>query len=675
MEKPAPDIRRFPCEKSILPRPGFDYSPKRDDQPAQNVTAIVRIWILLSVLLAGSGWILSALHQLNRTGYAVVFALAAMICGWRLRKCGCPSRESVRRSWHKLLRRFRRPAPLLFLTLALMTLVAGGLYVCQNNDSNEYRIPRVWHWLAEGQWHWIHTLDDRMNIAGCGFEWLSAPLMLFTRSDRLFFLANWISYLMLPGLIFSVFRRLQVRPRVAWWWMWLLASGWCYAMQASSTVNDSFAVIYALAAVDLALRSAENNRVEDWWLSMLAAALLTGAKQTDIPLAGLWLVAAWPGARLLRTRPLGTAAVIAVSLLVSALPLSLFNFQHAGNWMGIPQNAGVHFSSLAGAHLSPSSPFWGIIGNAICIPLQNLQPPYFPWVEAWNAAKEHFFHTTIGGHFSSFEDFAYLAQGASETNAGIGLGMTVLTLISVGAAHRCARVMGVVPRVKSDRQLLLLRTVPWALLLLFMAKVATMEPARQIAAYYVFLFPLFLARPGHACLARQGWWQKLGLLVMLLTAGVLVVSRSQPLFPAETLLVPLKEKYPGWKFLSKAWDSYACRLSVETQRRGFNDGLLRGESVVGYATVRGSQEAGLWLPFGRRRVVRVLPGDTPRQLQSAGVHYVVLDSSGLQMSGTTIEQWVKQYRGVLVDRLDVESQPGKTGSIYLVSLSLKPPAS
>ena len=98
-----------------------------------------------------------------------------------------------------------------------------------------------------------------MNIAATGFEWLSAPLLLFTRTNQFLFLINWASYLMLPGLIFSVFTRLQVRPRVAWWWMWLLASGWCYVLQASSDMNDSFAVIYALASVDFALRAQEKK--------------------------------------------------------------------------------------------------------------------------------------------------------------------------------------------------------------------------------------------------------------------------------------------------------------------------------------------------------------------------------------------------------------------------------
>ena len=61
--------------------------------------------------------------------------------------------------------------------------------------------------------------------------------------------------------------------KVAWWWMWLLASGWCFALQAGSIANDSFAAIYILAAVDLALRARETKSVSDLWLSLLAAAL------------------------------------------------------------------------------------------------------------------------------------------------------------------------------------------------------------------------------------------------------------------------------------------------------------------------------------------------------------------------------------------------------------------
>ena len=102
--------------------------------------AMLRIWILLSALLVASGWILSACHELNRVGYGVVFAVAVagtMVWWWRL--AARPPKKT--RFWHRLQRRFKRPAPAIFVILAVITLVSGLLYVPVNWDSNTYRTP------------------------------------------------------------------------------------------------------------------------------------------------------------------------------------------------------------------------------------------------------------------------------------------------------------------------------------------------------------------------------------------------------------------------------------------------------------------------------------------------------------------------------------------------------
>ena len=618
----------------------------------------VRIWILLSTLLVASGWVLSAFHQLNCAGYGVVLALAAGgLFAW-MRKSGWRPRNNLAQLLQKFKRRFKRPAPLLFLMLALMVFTAGALYVSQNNDSCEYRIPRVWHWLAEGRWHWIHTLDFRMNVAGCNFEWLAAPLMLFTKHDRCLFLANWVSLMMMPGLIYSVFTRLQVRRHVAWWWMWFLPSGLCYVLQARSDVNDSFAVVYALASVDFALRAREKNRVSDLWLSLLAVALLTGAKQTDLPLALPWLIAVLPGWRLAKAYMPATLGICAVALLVSVVPLSYFNYEHTGNWMGFPKTS--TFWKLE----SPSA-LWCLVGNAFCLPLQNLLPPYFPFFNHWNSGMEHFLQTSFGSHFRAFEAFGRLGRAASETNAGIGLWIVLLTGISVCTA----KIYGGVRQPPANGGLKWLRWTPYVSLLIFMAKVDTYANARQMAPYYVFLFPAILVANGHSVLVRKKWWQWSGLMVMLLTAGMLVVARDRPLFPAESILVPLKEKHPQWKFLSKAWDSYACRLATDVQRNAFRDAIPAQEKVLGYATVRGEEEPGQWVPFGRRRVERVLPDDDPRDVQAKGIHYVLVDSSGLGLLQMTIGDWTNRFDGVLVGSLQYESSPGEFDQDYLVRLN------
>src|SRR5882724_3085620 len=163
----------------------------------------VRFWILLSTQLVGGGWILSALHQLNRAGYAVVLSPLALVIFVWWKKSRPLSREKRLRLRAKFQRRFQRRAPQLFLALVALSLLAGCLYPALNYDANAYRLPRVMHWLWAGQWPWIRTFDLRMNISSCGMEWLSSPLILFSNTDRLLFLINWISYLMLPGLVFS----------------------------------------------------------------------------------------------------------------------------------------------------------------------------------------------------------------------------------------------------------------------------------------------------------------------------------------------------------------------------------------------------------------------------------------------------------------------------------------
>lgn len=619
----------------------------------------VRIWILLSSLLVASGWVLSAFHQLNCAGYGIVLALAAGALLVWTRKTGWRPRKN--KLFQKFKRRFKRPAPMLFLILALLCLAAGSLYIPSDADSNAYRIPRVLHWLAAERWHWIRTLDIRMNVAGCNFEWLCAPLILLTRTDRCLFLLNWLSFLLLPGLIFSVFTRLRVSPRVAWWWMWLLPSGWCFIMQAGSTINDSFAAVFALAAVDLAFRARENRRVEDLWLAMLAASLVTGVKQTLILLALPGLIAIWPGLRLLLKRWFISAGVIVVSLLVSAMPITIFNLENTGSWISVSK-------TYAKAQLH--SPFWGIVGNAFCLALENLKPPIFPFVGAWDAARKHFLQTPFGMHFAQFEDFGKLSFGVGETSAGIGLGISALIIISIFWAwrDRPARLLEASTRkIKGDVRLLI--WVPWMLLLIFMAKNGSDEGARQCAAYYIFLFPSLLSGAGQKNLTRQVWWRGFAVTIMCIAAMLLVTSRDRPLFPAQMLMNWLQADHPNSKFISRAAYSYRLVPDFEEQRIVFEKIRPPGEKVVGLATVEGSSEPGLWLPYGQRKVMRILPGDTPEQLRQAEIRYVMLEDDFLYYTNQTLDQFLSRYHGTLVTTGSFFADTGEPQYFYLVHLA------
>jgi hypothetical protein len=543
-----------------------------------------------------------------------------------------------------------------FLALVLLAFLSGCLLPDLNYDTSAYKLPRVFHWLWFEQWHWLHTGDARMNICACGFEWLSAPLILFTHTDRFLFLINWISYLLLPGLIFSVFTRLQVRPRVAWWWMWFLAAGWCFALQAGSVDNDSLAAVYILAAVDLALRAHEKNSAADLWLSLLAAALATGVKQTNLPLALLWALAAWPGRRRFLARPIGSVLVALFGLLVSIVPVSILNFRHCGTWLP------VDVAGLPSAGKFHLDPFWGVIGNAFCLPLQNLLPPFHELLppffrystSLWNEQMRQFLHTPFGAHFSSFENFGYLSseyyRGVCEGNAGLGLGLCILIAATFVALRRLRNAGAAGNFVSHEPLLFWLRVVPWALLLLFMAKVGTFSNARHLAPYYLFLFPLFLVKIGHTEVVRQPRWQRLGLEIMLFTAILVATAGNRPLLPLPSVWKMLHEKIPGNELVADQYSRYAESdyQAAQARKKFLDQSLPPAETAVGYYPLLCDvDEPSLWLPYGRRRVECLLPGDAPEYLRSLGLHYVVVH---LHPQDGSIANWMKKYHGTLADQ-------------------------
>jgi hypothetical protein len=629
----------------------------------------VRAWIVLSALLTSAGWILSAFHKLDRPGYLAVFLVALIALDWWRRNSEPSLRVASHQSWCKWRQRFQRPAPLFFLVLVLLALAGGALYVPTNIDTNAYRIPRVLHWLGGEQWHWIHTFDPRFNSTGCGFEWLTAPVILFTRTDRFLFLINWLSYLMLPGLIFSVFIRLGVRRRVAWWWMWFLSAGGVFIVQAGSTSNDAFSAIYALAAVDFALRAGKSKSTGDLWLSMLAVSLLTNVKQTNLPLLLPWLIAAGGSLKLLRARPLGTAAVAIMCLLVSVIPVTIGNLQHGRNWAGFSLNAtGLENPVWANAKFE-GSPFWGIVGNIFNITIQNLAPPYFPFAERWNAIMEHFTQTSFGFHFTSFDCFGRMFRFASETTAaGIGPGICLLTAASIWGAWKLR------PAIREtlirERLLRWLRLAPWLALLVFMAKTGSFAAGRYLAPYYPLLFPLVLTPPGNLRLVGQKWWQRLGLLVMLGTAMQLVISLDRPLFPAKIILGWLNQGHAQSHFVSSLSRLYGIEsLSHGSQRNPFEKDLPQNERCIGYTSNGGLFEPGLWLPFGCRKVELIRTEDTPQRLRQLGVRYVVVDDWLLSMIHQTIAEWMERYDAELVTTAICRPQPTKDAiPLYLVRL-------
>jgi len=596
---------------------------------------LVRAWIILAALASAAGWVLSALGQLNGLGYAV-FAGLTMLAGYLSRRelmYGCGRFTSSR-----LRKRFSRWPPLAFAGLAALVLLGGVLYPPSNYDGLTYRLPRILHWLAEGRWHWIHTANYRMNDRSCGFEWLMTPLWLVTHSDRALFLLNFLPFLLLPGLTFSVFTRLGVNRRVAWQWMWLLPTGYNFLLQAGSLGNDAFAAVFILAGMDFALRAKTSGRAADAWFSLLAMALLTGAKPGNLPLLLPWLMVFWPVITSLFRKPLMSLGVAGVALLVSFLPTAILNSRYCGDWTGL---------TLENHGIAAQNPLAGIAGNSMMFLLANFVPTLFPWAGSWNQSALSMFPSRVAELLqANFEqNFHRLGEIPTEEWSGLGFGVSCLLAATILMA-RCRRSNGQSTAHAAPGTLVLV--APYVSLFYFFAKSGMMTVGRLVSAYYPLLLPLWLRGQGPANVVRQRWWRWATALVLLLAFIAVVLTPARPLWPAQTVCAAVSKANSGSALAKRIQDVYLVYATRSDPLAKAREALPDTCTVVGFAAGDNDPEISLWRPYGHRRVESILPDDTLSQIRARHIEYAVVGEVFLFMHQQTIQTWLAAHNATLL---------------------------
>ena len=662
----------FYSEKKLLTRAA---APIRVAAQEMSLVPFVRLWIWLSAFASLAGWALSAAGQLNRAGYSAFFAAVVVIIFlWRRKakqptfNIQQPTSKGIAPSdfigcsmldvecWlfpKKLFRRCRRLLPFCFAALAGLIFLGGALYPPTNYTGVTYHVPRVLQWLAHEQWCWIHTADGRKNFSGCAFEWVIAPLLLFTKSDRALFLINFISFLLMPGLVFSVFTRLGVRARVAQQWMWLLPTGYIFLLQAGSIGNDAFSAIYALAAIDFGCRAWESRRVRDLWLSLLAVALLTGTKPISLPLLLPWVVLVFRLLPLLWRNWLPTLPVLVVAGVASFFPIALMNKLHCGDWLG---------RAVEAAHLEIHQRWFGIFGNAFQVLLGNFTPPVFPLAGWWNLHAPLFMpHWMVEAANTNFDKgFFLIGELPTEDWAGIGFGVSWLLLVSVLASFW---IRGTAPQTPVHRSIpfWLCRCVlvaAWFSLMAYSMKSGLTTVARLITPYYVLLVPSLLVGAGPSQIIRRGWWRVMVGVVMGLALVVLVLSPDRPLWPAKTILSKVLERHPDQHSVARALQVYTV-YSERSDGLACVRALLPAENkIVGFIANDDDCDISLWRPFGTRRVEHFLLTDPPEQIRRQ-VQYAVVGGYYLQAQGTTLDAWLQASGAKLVATTNVTLKIGQ----------------
>lgn len=597
---------------------------------------MVAIWVGLCAFLSGTGWVLSACRSLNPTGYLIACALAAVsVFAWQ-RRTG--QRLIPHLNWRKLRWRGRHFFPLAFAVLAGLAILGGVLHAPSNYDGLTYRTPRVLHWLEEGQWHWIHTALPRLNMRATGFEWATAPLLVFLRTDRFNFLFNAVSFLLLPGLAFSLLTRLGVRPRVAWHWMWLLPTGYTYLLQAGSIGNDLFGAVFGLAAIDFALRARTGGRSADFHWSVLAIALVTGSKSSNLILGLPWLFAIWPALRVIWREPAKTLFIGLLAALISVVPTALLNIRYCGDWSGqVLENAAFG-----------GQPVLRLAVNTIGFTLQNFVPPVFPLASQWNAwvkqALPPALAEKLARHFEGAAASFRLGELQVEEAAGLGLGVCALLMLSVGAAWKAAQPT----RLRAGKRPTYTWQVclgAWLSTLFFMSQSGLSGAVRYLAPFYFVLAAPLLWGNGHRALPVRRWWRVAATAVFALAAVLLVLNPARPLWPARTVLSALGAENARGPVVRRAWAVY----SIYSQRAdAFAPArvlLPADANPLGFVTFD-DPETSLWRPFGSRRILHVQRTETAADLHRRGLKYVLVSSEVLQNHwGISLDSWLAQVDG------------------------------
>jgi len=599
------------------------------------------IWICCCAYLNCLGWFLSAVHQLNATGYAIGLLVGvALLFIW---KKNTPATVLPKRRFPRW--RFRKVLPLIFLVVAGLEILGGLIYTPNNYDALTYRLPRLLNWLSAGHWFWIPAINERVNYSTPAWEWTGMPFLAILRSDRGMFLIDVVSFLLMPGLLFSVFRRLKVSRKVAWTWMWILPLAYGYATQAGSVGNDLTGAVLALAAVAFGLRARTSGKAQDIWLCGLAAALMTGTKLSNVPLLLPCLIAVAPALIHLRKQVLGSVAVTVVALVICCAPIVVLNQINTGAWTGDPKNT---------SQIQTKSPPAAFLGNSLLLAQQSFMPPVLPGVHKFYdklndklpASWQQTLHEKFPRYYSNRPN-----ELPQEEVAGLGLGITALLLLAVATAIACPGKN--LPAILTISSTTLVGYAAWISVLFYMLKMGSEATARLMLPYYPLAIVPILLLPAQKWLQQFRAWKILAVGAVLCVIPAIILSPSRPMFPLAAL-TRFVQNHPQSSTIQRLATVYSTYANRNDSLAPLRTGLPAGVKKVGYLAGSNDTDYSLWRPFGEHQVVYIqdaVKNSTP--LPNDVEWLVVKRVTWPEYSKLSLEDWAAQNHAKIVQSVSM----------------------
>jgi hypothetical protein len=554
----------------------------------------------------------------------------------------------------------------IYLSIAALSLLGALLNSHPwSIDAFGYRLPRVFYWWTAHHWYWIGTLDHRLDFSSVGFEWQMLPIIELTHSLQLLFLVNWIPFLLLPWLVFIAFRYLGVNGRSARRWMWLLPSAYCIALQSGGMQNDGYAANYLLASIAFAGFAFYSRQVVGLWFAILAAALLTSAKLSNLPLLLPLFVIFLPLLRRVPWLNWKLAAVGLVAAMCSFAPMAFLSWQNTGDWKGDPTDQ---------FQMKTHGAIGAMTANLIVLARDSIQPPFLPGSAHVNAVVKPFNQSSFVKRLhQSHGEFNGIGFGemVDEGGAGAGFGLAfylVFLLVSCLVEKRA------VPRQISFASVpwewRLAPWLAWIAYAVYLAELGSYHSARLAAAFYPLLILSLLRLPRVRLVERTKISGFLAGCAAATVIPIIVLTPARPLVPVQTLarltgnsgLDKIAEKYRFWEYVRDDLGPLREKVPKDVTRLGFAGGLH-------------NPSTDLWLPPGSRSIVELgLPLGPRAPMPPPDLEYAVVTDNGLlERYNLSLEQWLAATQGHVVfeysHNTELESHSAPTYEImYLVKL-------
>jgi hypothetical protein len=594
------------------------------------------------------GWGLSALGELNGRGYVVAGVPLLVIVGiLSLRGPGAPKRGSMIGPW---IRRWkgRRILPLIYLVTFGLIVLGSVWHEPNNYDGLSYRIPKVLYWLDQHRWHWINAPFQAINYTLPNYEWVTVPLFLATGGFHGTVVINWIAFLALPSLFFTLLRAFGVPGRLAYDWMWIFPSGYLIALEAGSIGNDLIGLAFILAALHCANRFVATTRASGLFDALLAAGFCTGVKVTNLPLAVFVLIILLKNLKLLRARCFVFAIAATLAALVSALIPILLNLAYSGSILGTTSSDDQAQSPVAG---------W--LGNGLILLMAALMPPLFPGANQITALLEH----SLGRGLDAWLRLGYVKfslrvnELPQEESGALGLGITLALMTSIVLWMGCDRAGNL--SVRKSRLLPWQKIVWWGWLgfagLVVAARLGTGPSVpRNLLPWYPLLLAPVIAFFGCGRTTRSSIWRMLAPLVSLSVVPALLLTPSRPLIP-QSILLQLAQKSGASaalvERLNLVYDIYARRTNPFA---AIVNELPQNARVLGLIDEGNEPTAAWWKPYGSRRCIYLRSETEVNAARAEGVQYIVVkELSCRQYFNTDTAHWLETHQARPIKTIEV----------------------